>query len=192
MIEQKKHISDEELLHNFYRSDDNYWIGLLLQRYSLLLLGVCMKYLNNEENAKDCVQEIFLHTLIEIKKHKVSYFKGWIYSVAKNHCLIKIRKQKPVLLNTEEFLEDRHDIKEENEIWQKEEEENAFNDLSNSVEALNNEQRRCVELFFMEKKSYKQIEQITGFSILQVKSFIQNGKRNLKQSMQKKQQRSDG
>ena len=190
MIEQKKYSTDEELLNNFYKTNDDYWLGILLQRYSMLLLGVCMKYLNDEESAKDSVQEIFLHTLNEIKKHKVSYFKGWIYSVSKNHCLIKIRKQKHAVLKTEELFDDKHDRGEDNELQQKLEKENIFENLHDSLDELNSEQRRCVELFYLENKSYKEIEQITGFSILQVKSFIQNGKRNLKQFMEKKQQRS--
>ncbi len=192
MIEQKKYSSDEELLNNFYKTNDDYWLGILLQRYSMLLLGVCMKYLNDEESAKDSVQEIFLHTLNEIKKHKVSYFKGWIYSVSKNHCLIKIRKQKHAVLKTEELFDDKHDRGEDNELQQKLEKENIFENLHDSLDELNSEQRRCVELFYLENKSYKEIEQITGFSTLQVKSFIQNGKRNLKQFMEKKQQRSNG
>ncbi|MCU7694508.1 RNA polymerase sigma factor [Haoranjiania flava] len=192
MIEQKKYSSDEELLNNFYKTNDDYWLGILLQRYSMLLLGVCMKYLNDEESAKDSVQEIFLHTLNEIKKHKVSYFKGWIYSVSKNHCLIKIRKQKHAVLKTEELFDDKHDRGEDNELQQKLEKENIFEHLHDSLDELNSEQRRCVELFYLENKSYKEIEQITGFSTLQVKSFIQNGKRNLKQFMEKKQQRSNG
>lgn len=192
MIEQKKYSTDEELLNNFYKTNDDYWLGILLQRYSMLLLGVCMKYLNDEESAKDSVQEIFLHTLNEIKKHKVSYFKGWIYSVSKNHCLIKIRKQKHAVLKTEELFDDKHDRGEDNELQQKLEKENIFENLHDSLDELNSEQRRCVELFYLENKSYKEIEQITGFSILQVKSFIQNGKRNLKQFMEKKQQRSNG
>lgn len=192
MIEQKKYSSDEELLNNFYKTNDDYWLGILLQRYSMLLLGVCMKYLNDEESAKDSVQEIFLHTLNEIKKHKVSYFKGWIYSVSKNHCLIKIRKQKHAVLKTEELFDDKHDRGEDNDLQQKLEKENIFEHLHDSLDELNSEQRRCVELFYLENKSYKEIEQITGFSTLQVKSFIQNGKRNLKQFMEKKQQRSNG
>src|SRR5258706_1430678 len=86
-----KHITDQQLLENFYADQDNEWLGILLQRYTLLLLGVCMKYLKNEEEAKDCVQQIFLKAITELKKYKVEYFKSWIYMVAKNHCLMKIR-----------------------------------------------------------------------------------------------------
>ena len=85
------HISDNELLQRFYADHDNEWLGILLQRYTMLLLGVCMKYLKNEEEAKDAVQQVFLKAINELHKYKVEYFKSWIYMVAKNHCLMKLR-----------------------------------------------------------------------------------------------------
>ena len=85
------HITDQELLENFNADHNNEWLGILLQRYTLLLLGVCMKYLKNEEEAKDSVQQIFLKVIQELQKYKVEYFKSWMYMVAKNHCLMKLR-----------------------------------------------------------------------------------------------------
>ena len=82
-----KHITDQELLERFYADHDNQWLGILLERYTLLLLGVCMKYLKNEEQARDSVQQIFLKAITELQKYRVEYFKSWIYMVAKNHCL---------------------------------------------------------------------------------------------------------
>jgi RNA polymerase sigma factor (sigma-70 family) len=89
-IDKYRDITDQQLLGNFYADQDTKWLGILLPRYTLLLLGVCMKYLKNEEEAKDCVQQIFLKTITELKKYKVDYFKSWLYMVAKNHCLMKI------------------------------------------------------------------------------------------------------
>ncbi len=85
------HITDNELLEKFYSDHDNQWLGIVLQRYTLLLLGVCMKYLKNEEEAKDAVQQIFLKAITELAKYKVSYIKSWLYMVARNHCLMKLR-----------------------------------------------------------------------------------------------------
>jgi len=79
------------LLERFYADRDNQWLGMLLERYTLLLLGVCMKYLKNEELAKDSVQQIFLKAITELQKYRVEYFKSWIYMVAKNHCLMQLR-----------------------------------------------------------------------------------------------------
>src|SRR6476619_8489897 len=95
-------IDDKELLQRFQQDGNNEWLGILLQRYTMLLFGVCMKYLKNEEDAKDSVQQIFLKVINELQKYKVEYFKSWIYMVAKNHCLIKLRDRHgktPAVLN---------------------------------------------------------------------------------------------
>src|SRR5690606_6126799 len=88
------HITDQQLLQLYYSDSKTEWLGILLQRYTLLLLGVCMKYLKDEEDAKDSVQQIFLKVVEELKKYKVTYFKSWLYMVAKNHCLMKLRSRK--------------------------------------------------------------------------------------------------
>lgn len=180
------YLSDEELLQRFYKDSDNRWLGMLLQRYTLLMLGVCMKYLNNEANAKDAVQEILIRVLTDLKKHKVSYFKSWIYRVTVNHCLVKIRNNKHMadVKEIDEEVTLAEDAKEKELIVEK---EIRLNLLDESMKELNEDQRRCVELFYLESKSYKEIENITGFNAMQVKSFIQNGKRNLKLLLEKKQ-----
>ena len=104
-LQKDNHITDDELLQKFYAGHDNKWLGILLPRYTLLLLGVCMKYLKNEEDAKDCVQHVFLKVIDELHKYKVDYFKSWIYMIAKNHCLMILRNKGrvPVELN-EQFI----------------------------------------------------------------------------------------
>ncbi|MHA4847448.1 RNA polymerase sigma factor [Flavitalea antarctica] len=179
------HISDQELLENFYRDRDNYWLGILFQRYTLLLLGVGMKYLKNEEEAKDSVQQIFLKAITELHKYKVEYFKSWLYMVAKNHCLMKLRDRQHIVIT---------EIKEQMAIAPAEDlslslhiEKNRQLELMNeSLKELSKEQQLCLTLFYLEKKSYQQITDQTTFSLLQVKSYIQNGKRNLKLLLQKK------
>ena len=86
-------MTDQELLERYYDSRENDWLGILLQRYTLLLLGVCMKYLKEEEEARDCVQQIFVKVITELGKYRVVYFKSWIYTIARNHCLMKLRDQ---------------------------------------------------------------------------------------------------
>src|SRR5215212_1217155 len=85
------HITDAELLELYYADKNQEWIGILLERYTLLLLGVCMKYLKDENEAKDCVQQIFLKVLTEVSKYRIDYSKSWLYMVAKNHCLMRLR-----------------------------------------------------------------------------------------------------
>lgn len=179
------HIDDKELLDKFYSDGDNQWLGILLQRYTLLLLGVCMKYLKNEEEAKDSVQQIFLKALTELQKYKVDYFKSWIYMIAKNFCLMKLRDSQskiPVEL-TDNMTPQEPGTELRTAIVEK---ERALTYIENSLNELNEEQKQCVTLFYLQKKSYQQITAITGYTLLQVKSFIQNGKRNLKKIVEKK------
>ena len=173
------HISDQELLQKFYADHNNEWLGILLQRYTLLLLGVCMKYLKNEDDAKDSVQQVFLKVIQELHKYKVEYFKSWLYMVAKNHCLMKLRdRQGKIAVEITDRLTatpveetDRQALLQNN---------HALDLMEIGLKELNEEQRQCVTLFYLQKKSYQEISEETGFSLLQVKSYIQNGKRNLR------------
>lgn len=179
------HIPDQELLQRFYTSHDNKWLGILLQRYTLLLLGVCMKYLKNEEEAKDSVQQVFLKVIAELHKYKVEYFKSWVYMVAKNHCLMKLRDSQgktPAPLNEEQITSPA----EEPDKQQLREDERTLELMAVALQELNTEQQQCVTLFYLQKKSYQEISETTGFSMMQVKSYIQNGKRNLKILIEKK------
>ncbi|MBT9484867.1 sigma-70 family RNA polymerase sigma factor [Sediminibacterium sp.] len=185
MIQQTfKHITDIELLKKFQTDQNKEWLGILLQRYTMLLLGVCMKYLKNEEEAKDAVQQIFLKALSELEKYHVDYPKSWLYKIACNYCLMKLRDQKTYLsIDNETILAET--IEQDNtSIIEK---EINLNLLEAAIKELNKEQKTCITLFYLQKKSYQQISSITGLSLLQVKSSIQNGKRNLKILMEKKQ-----
>ncbi len=177
-------LSDNELLENYYQSKNRHWMGVLLERYTMLLLGVCMKYLKNEEEAKDAVQQVFLKVLTEVSKYKIDFFKSWLYMVAKNHCLMKLRGQQgrhTQELKDEVVIEQRETQK--NDLL---ENEKTFSLLEQSIKELSEEQKQCVTLFYLEKKSYQQITEATGFSLMQVKSYIQNGKRNLRMLLEKK------
>jgi len=179
-----KHISDQELLEKFYADHDNQWLGILLERYTLLLLGVCMKYLKNEELARDSVQQIFLKAITELQKYRVEYFKSWIYMVAKNHCLMQLRN-KPGK-NTIEVKESIPAAADETDKESLLLNEKTYEYMSEALKELNADQQLCVTLFYMEKKSYHQITEQTGYSMMQVKSYIQNGKRNMRLLIEKK------
>jgi RNA polymerase sigma-70 factor (ECF subfamily) len=179
-----ENITDKELLDYYYNSKDQQWVGILLERNTMLLLGVCMKYLKNEEEAKDAVQQVFLKVLTEISKYKIDYFKSWLYMVAKNHCLMKLRGQHGKYIK---------ELREEVPIEQQETDKNellanekTYSLLEQSMLELNEEQKQCVTLFYLQKNSYQQITEATGFSLMQVKSHIQNGKRNLRMLLEKK------
>ncbi len=170
-------LSDEELLHRFYQDHDNRWLGILLPRFSLLLFGVCMKYLKNEEDAKDSVQQIFLKIIDQLHKYDVSNFKSWIYMVAKNHCLMKLRDHKQSNVEWDETIQPVEEpIEARQTNMQKEE---ILTALHASLKKLKPEQQICIDYFYLQKKSYVEISELTGFTLLQVKSYLQNGKRKL-------------
>ena len=173
---------DRELLNLFYAEADNEWLGVLLQRYTGMLLGVSMKYLKNEEDARDSVQQIFLKVISEMQKYKVTWFKSWLYMIAKNHCLMKLRDKNIHPQEINENILPAQNITGEKTPPEKEAE---LVKLEAAVAVLNDEQRECIILFYFRKKTYQQISELTAFSVMQVKSNIQNGKRNLKIQMQR-------
>lgn len=177
-------LSDEELLEKYYSSKDNQWLGLLLDKYTLLLFGVAMKYLKDEEEARDIVQQVFVKVLIELEKYRVTFFKSWLFTIVRNQCLMKLRQQSGKSFQTlEEFKQAADDSFEGEQV---QEEGKKLQVLTASLEELGPDQRECIRLFYLEKLSYQQIASRTGFSRLQVKSYIQNGRRNLKILIEKK------
>ncbi len=181
--EQYDHITDATLLEYYYADKNTEWIGILLQRYTVLLLGVCMKYMKNEEEARDCVQQVFLKVLTEVSKYRIEYFKSWLYMVAKNHCLMRLRDKggKSVRELTENHAAG-DDVNRQELI----ENEQTYDLLEEALEELSEEQRQCVILFYLKKNSYTQISEKTWYSMMQFKRYIQNGKRNLKNIIDRK------
>jgi RNA polymerase sigma factor (sigma-70 family) len=176
-----QHLTDQELLQRFHADGQTEWLGLLLKRYTLMLFGVGMKYLRDEEEAKDLVQAVFLKALTELPKYKVDYLKSWLYMIARNHCLMKLRNKNTTLPFEERADEWADTLTEPSAPNQ----EAMLDSMEQALQELNPEQRTCVTLFYLQKQSYQQITEQTGFTLLQVKSYIQNGKRNLKIQLQK-------
>lgn len=183
-------ISDKDLLQRFWQTQNNEWLGVLLQRYTLLLFGVCMKYLKDENDARDCVQQIFLKVIQEAGRYKIDYFKSWLYMVAKNQCLTILRNKKgktPLELNdnNSQLAEDAEALTDNGSPVVSDEM------LQVALQELNEEQYKCVTLFYLKKRSYQEISEITGYPMLKVKSYIQNGKRNLRLHIQRKMKEAD-
>lgn len=167
--------SDQELLALFHKSQNQKWLGVLLERYTLLLLGVCIKYLKDRSEAEDAVQQVFLKCLSAIPKTQIDNFGGWIYRVAKNECFSKLREKNNIQWT--DVFEKNIEDEEEKDWW---EEEKRFDNMEAALSHLKEEQRQCITLFYLEGKSYVEISEQSGYSLKQVKSYIQNGKRNLK------------
>lgn len=176
-------LPDGQLIARYQKKQDPNDLGVLYQRYTHLVFGVCMKYLKNEADAQDAVMDIFEELVVKLQQYEVANFKSWLYSLAKNHCLMKLRKGQSVLKQIdgyEKFAAEFMELEDELHLFS----ENGMGideKIALAMEQLKEEQKQCVKLFFFDQKSYKEIEEVTGFSNKEVKSHLQNGKRNLKQ-----------
>ncbi len=177
------HPSDDELLRQFRQSGDPSCVGILFTRYTHLVYGVCMKYLQDHEDARDAVMDIFEDLLRNLQAHNVEVFKNWLYTVSKNHCLMILRKETSVNKVREQWLAAfSQEIMDSGEILHldSEERESRLSTMMEALKRLNEEQRTCLELLYLHDKSYQEVSDLTGYTLHQVKSFIQNGKRNMK------------
>jgi len=175
---------DEELIVLYKKTQERQIIGILFDRYIHLVFAACMKYFRDADDAQDAAMEIFESLPEKLIKHNIEYFKGWLYTTTRNHCLMSLRKVKPEIRI--EKIENFSHLSVENEgnlHLEYTNEENNENVLKYLAE-LKHEQKVCVELMYLQGKSYKDIADETGFGLKNVKSFIQNGKRNLRLMME--------
>lgn len=171
-------LKDEELFDNYKQEHNSDYFAELYKRYIPLVYGLCLKYLENKDDAQDAVMDIYEKASESVLKYDIDNFFSWLYSVAKNHCLGILRKTgKNIFVEIDQnFMENEaHFTLIDKERTQ--EEENALNFCMNE---LNSEQQKSIKLFYYENKSYADIVDITGYALEKVKSYIQNGKRNLK------------
>jgi RNA polymerase sigma-70 factor (ECF subfamily) len=183
-----KKLSDAELVSRFRETGDNICIGELFTRYKHLVFGVCMKYLKDEDESQDVQMHVFEKLLKDLQRHNVEQFKGWLYTVTKNECLMYLRSRKSKLANQQELKKDLAGLMESEISMHPDgitDTEVQLREMEDSLDGLGANQRRCLELFYLDLKCYKEVSDITGFSLNEVKSFIQNGKRNLKILMSK-------
>ena len=178
-------LADKELVAAYKQSGDLAVLGELYQRYMELVYGVCLKYFKEPETSKDAVRQIFEELVLKLIKHEVENFKGWLHQLAKNHCLMQLRT--PKNLKIVEFKTELVQTEENvhlNEVFEKEE---NLKKLEHCMSTLTDDQKKAVSLFYLEGKCYNEIAEITGQDWNQVRSFIQNGRRNLKLCMEKKE-----
>lgn len=176
-------LPDEELLRLYQTTAQVKVLGQLYERYMDMVYGVCLKYLQDTESAKDSVLQIFEELVTKLKKYEVQNFKSWLYQLAKNYCLMQLRANKKFSkLNVDVALMQNSDPVHLNGALEKEE---NFKFLDDCLAQLNTNQRQIVELFYLQGKSYKEIASLNGFDINTIRSYLQNGRRNLKLCMDK-------
>lgn len=171
-------LSNDELFDLYKREEQTIYFGELYRRYIPMVYGVCLKYLANEADAQDAVMDLYEDLNQRMLKYAITSFHSWLYTVTKNHCLLKIRKEKQV-----HFVDLNEAIMENGDFFtlsDREQSAERASALSYCLTELSSEQRTSIEFFYYENKSYADIVTITGYSLEKVKSYIQNGKRNLK------------
>lgn len=180
---------DLELIAAYRQSSDLAIVAQLFNRYLQLLYGVCLKYLSEPETAKDAVMDIFEELAQKLLRHEVGNFRGWLYTLAKNHCLMKLRSAGRT--RTQTYDPEHMQTAEELHLKEKIEQEEQFDQLSKCIDALVAEQKTVIQLFYLQNKCYKEIETLTGMEWNKVRSHIQNGRRNLKICMQRQETGKD-
>lgn len=177
---------DEKQLLQYYKQSGNLdALGKIYAPYMSLLYGVCYKYLQDAEHSQDAVMQIFDELIEKLRIYEVDNFKSWVYVYARNFCLMQLRKNKQVTkVDIEDNLFESEKVLnlEDEKKWN----EQDFEKLEGCIAGLNAEQEQCIRMFYLEQKCYKDIADITGYDTAKVKSYIQNGRRNLKICMEKK------
>ena len=171
--------SDDEIISAYRRSKDPLLIGMLFDRYCHLVFGVSMKYLRNEDDSKDAVIQIFEKLPSDLINYEIRNFSSWLHTVTKNYCYRYLSKNKHFSVEADN-IPDRSD--EDDDGFEK----IHLPHLNEAIGQLKDEQRICIELFYIQNLSYEEVSTNTGYNMNQVKSYIQNGKRNLKIILLKK------
>ncbi len=176
-------LDDDALIALYKKSGDLEVLATLYGRYMYLVYGVCLKHLQDEELSKDAVMQIFEELVVKLKIHEVKQFKSWLHVLSRNYCLMALRKSsknKTVSLE-DTFVENTDFVHLNND----ETKEIQLAIMEKCMESLPDEQRISVDLFYLKEKCYKEIAEMTGYELQKVKSYIQNGKRNLKICIEK-------
>ncbi|WP_400192900.1 RNA polymerase sigma factor [Hymenobacter sp. B81] len=178
--------TDAELLARYHQHGDLQDLGLLYERYMALVYGVCLRYLRSEADSQDAVMQLFEKLVVDLRRHEVQHFSSWLHTTARNHCLMELRRRKSAPETIELSLPVAADVESDgiahllSADGGEASSEEQLQQLEAGLARLPVEQYRCLDLFYRHQKSYQEIAALTGFGLPQVKSYLQNGKRNLK------------
>ena len=183
-------LSDEDLLRRYHAQGEVADLGVLYERHMSGVLAICRRYLRDEEDAQDAVMQLFEQLVPKLRQHEVENFPPWLHATTRNHCLMVLRARQragPTVVHFSdeagmESVAARHltaDDPAEAELH-----EQHLQQLEHTLAELPPGQRQCLELFYLEKKSYREVAALTGFDLNAVKSHLQNGKRNLRRLLQ--------
>ncbi len=181
---------DSELVEKYQSTTEQQYLATLYTRYTHLVYGVCMKYLKNPSASQDALMNIYEELISKVLRHQIIEFKPWLYVLVRNHCLMVLRKEKSVQQKFVDFSIDQinsvqndpfvHLTNESKDV------ETLEKGLADCLGELKEEQEKCVRLFYLQEKAYKEVVALTQYELKKVKSYIQNGKRNLKNCLENK------
>jgi RNA polymerase sigma-70 factor (ECF subfamily) len=176
--------TDADLIREYKTTGKLEFLAALYQRYMNLVYGVCLRYFD-ETASKDAVMQIFEELISKLQQHEVQNFKSWLHVLTRNHCLMKLRAMKPkegrvVSIEDRPIMESEEILHHENGFSL----EGRLQSMEKCLETLPAEQQKSVQLFYLQEKSYREVAEMTGYDMKKVKSYIQNGKRNLKICME--------
>jgi RNA polymerase sigma-70 factor (ECF subfamily) len=167
---------DHKLLDSYRKNGDLAVLGRLYEKHVPLVYGLCLKYLRDEDKSKDAVMGIFEELISKVKQHDIKQFRSWLYVLARNYCLMQLRSAKKIeTVNLDAFMEFTPILHPDDDNR-----EAAMQALERCMDKLPPAQKQSIGLFYLKEQCYKEIAEVTGFSLNEVKSYIQNGKRNLK------------
>jgi RNA polymerase sigma factor (sigma-70 family) len=182
LFNRKINKTDEELISGFKQSGNKTMFADLFKNHVNAIYGTCLFYLQDKDEAKDAVMNIFEKLMVELQVNDIKNFKAWLSFVVRNHCISAIRKKNSIFKNTKSY----YDYEYNETSYETEEKIESINDdvlleyMQECLPKLKENQYKCIELFYLKDLSYQQVSELTGYDINEVKSYIQNGKRKLK------------
>lgn len=176
---------DESLVQRYRDSGDLAALGQLYERYMAMVYGVCLKYLSNEQQSEDAVMQIFEELIVKVALHEVKHFRSWLYVLSRNYCLMQLRSAKKMeTLSIDEVMELPFILHPDGE-----QDEQRLKELEKCLQKLAPAQQQSIDLFYIKEKCYLEVSELTGYTLNEVKSYIQNGKRNLKICLENNRER---
>ena len=186
LFKKKEYTSDEDILKHYKQTGDKEIFADLFKKHVTVVYGTCLFYLQDKDEAQDATMQLFEKLLLDVNNREIDHFKGWLSFVVRNHCISLIRKQKSQSKNIKIYYEFEYqdaNLETEESIGRVGDEQ-MLEQMKQSLPKLKEGQRICVELFYLKDKSYQEIANETSYSLNEIKSYIQNGKRNLKLLME--------
>lgn len=178
-------LTDRELLDRFQRTGESEWLGKLYERYMELVYGLCLKYLEDEMQAEDAVMTVFEALLAKVPQHEIQHFRNWLYTFVRNHCLMQLRREKS--RQTVSFEPDLMQFADSWHLLDEYSDNGQLQQLEDCLRGLSPQQKSCIKLFYYEGKTYKEIAEMKCHEVGKIRSYIQNGRRNLRICLEKKQ-----